>query len=94
MIYGTILNIQRHCVHDGPGLRTTVFFKGCPLRCEWCCNPESQSFEQEYMYVKPGASDAKPVRRFARKMPARGESLILSGAKAAGCAPGSVIRGP
>lgn len=39
---GTIFDIQRFSVHDGPGIRTTVFFKGCPLRCAWCANPESQ----------------------------------------------------
>jgi pyruvate formate lyase activating enzyme len=37
-----IFDIQRFSVHDGPGIRTTVFFQGCPLRCEWCQNPESQ----------------------------------------------------
>jgi len=46
----TVFNIQRFCVHDGPGIRTTVFFKGCPLRCLWCHNPESQSFHQEILY--------------------------------------------
>ncbi len=39
---GIIFNIQRFSIHDGPGIRTTVFFKGCPLRCDWCSNPESQ----------------------------------------------------
>ncbi len=39
---GTVLNIQRYCLHDGPGIRTTVFLKGCPLVCDWCHNPESQ----------------------------------------------------
>jgi len=39
---GIIFNIQRYSIHDGPGIRTTVFFKGCPLRCFWCQNPESQ----------------------------------------------------
>ena len=39
---GNIFDIQRFSVHDGPGIRTTVFFKGCPLRCVWCHNPESQ----------------------------------------------------
>ena len=39
---GIITNIQRFCLHDGPGLRTTVFLKGCPLRCRWCHNPENQ----------------------------------------------------
>jgi len=42
-----IYKIQKFSVHDGPGIRTTVFFKGCPLRCKWCHNPESQSFDGE-----------------------------------------------
>lgn len=41
-ITGRIFDIQRFSVHDGPGIRTIVFFKGCPLHCKWCCNPESQ----------------------------------------------------
>ena len=41
-IVGSIFNIQRFSTHDGPGIRTTVFLKGCPLRCFWCQNPESQ----------------------------------------------------
>jgi len=41
---GLIFNIQRFSIHDGPGIRTTVFMKGCPLRCHWCSNPESQDF--------------------------------------------------
>lgn len=44
-----VADIQRFCTHDGPGLRTTVFFKGCPLRCVWCHNPETQKFESEFM---------------------------------------------
>ncbi len=43
MAEGTVLNIQRFSLHDGPGIRTVVFLKGCPLRCLWCANPESQS---------------------------------------------------
>jgi pyruvate formate lyase activating enzyme len=46
---GTIFNIQKFSVHDGPGIRTTVFLKGCPLACGWCSNPESQSFMPELM---------------------------------------------
>ena len=45
-----IFNIQKFCVQDGPGIRTTVFFKGCPLRCSWCHNPESQIFQPEILY--------------------------------------------
>jgi len=40
-IEGIIFDIQRFALHDGPGIRTTVFLKGCHLRCAWCCNPES-----------------------------------------------------
>jgi len=46
-VTGTVFNIQRCSVHDGPGMRTTVFLKGCPLRCEWCHNPESLRPETE-----------------------------------------------
>lgn len=49
---GTIFNIQKFCVNDGPGIRTTVFLKGCPLKCIWCHNPESQSGKQEIMFYK------------------------------------------
>ncbi|MBU1298678.1 MAG: 4Fe-4S cluster-binding domain-containing protein [Bacteroidetes bacterium] len=44
---GTIFNIQRYSVNDGPGIRTTVFLKGCPLHCKWCYNPESISPNKE-----------------------------------------------
>jgi len=48
-----IFNIQRFSTHDGEGIRTMIFFKGCALSCLWCCNPESQSFGPSVMY-KPG----------------------------------------
>jgi pyruvate formate lyase activating enzyme len=48
MLEGLVLNIQRMSTEDGPGLRTSVFFKGCPLACRWCHNPESISFKKEH----------------------------------------------
>ena len=47
-----IFNIQKYSLNDGTGIRTIIFLKGCPLRCRWCCNPESQSFSPEIMYRK------------------------------------------
>ena len=47
---GMIFNIQRFCTDDGPGIRTTVFFKGCNLRCAWCHNPESQAHDAQIMF--------------------------------------------
>ncbi|MDR2571013.1 MAG: glycyl-radical enzyme activating protein [Oscillospiraceae bacterium] len=47
MTTGMVLSIERCSLHDGPGLRTTVFLKGCPLSCKWCHNPESQSFKPQ-----------------------------------------------
>lgn len=45
-----VTEIQRFCMHDGPGIRTTVFLKGCPLRCEWCHNPETQKTEPQILF--------------------------------------------
>ncbi|MBQ3692467.1 MAG: glycyl-radical enzyme activating protein [Clostridia bacterium] len=47
-----VFNIQHYSLHDGPGIRTIVFLKGCPLHCRWCCNPESQKYEQEISYLE------------------------------------------
>lgn len=49
---GMVLRIEKSSIHDGPGLRTVVFLKGCPLRCKWCSTPESQSFDIETGYDK------------------------------------------
>ena len=54
---GVVFNIQRFSIHDGPGIRTTVFLKGCPLRCGWCSNPESLSPYPEII-----TRDAKCIR--------------------------------
>ncbi len=48
---GRIFDIQRYSIHDGPGIRTIVFLKGCALRCRWCCNPESQEYDIQTMTV-------------------------------------------
>ena len=49
---GTVFDIQRFSLHDGPGIRTIVFLKGCPLSCKWCSNPESQNIKPVIMYKK------------------------------------------
>lgn len=49
---GIIFDIQRYSIHDGPGIRTVVFLKGCPLRCLWCCNPESQLTNPQLSFIQ------------------------------------------
>ena len=51
---GVIFDIKEMAVHDGPGIRTTVFFKGCPLRCRWCHNPEGLTSKPQLMYKESG----------------------------------------
>jgi len=50
MTSGTIFDIKRYAINDGPGIRTAVFFKGCPLRCSWCHNPEGQELQPQLMF--------------------------------------------
>ena len=62
----TIFNIMRYSVHDGPGIRTTVFFKGCPLSCKWCHNPESMELKPAQIFnpkkcIKCGRCDNCPT---------------------------------
>ena len=58
-----VFDIEKFAVHDGPGIRTVVFLKGCPLCCLWCHNPESQSFEPEQMASVDGTSPPETVGR-------------------------------
>ena len=51
---GRIFDVQRYSIHDGPGIRTIVFLKGCVLRCQWCCNPESQEYKIQTMKTPDG----------------------------------------
>ena len=52
-----IFSIQKNSLVDGPGIRTTVFFKGCNLNCKWCHNPESRRFEKEFLFYKNKCTD-------------------------------------
>lgn len=77
---GLVFNIQRYSVHDGPGIRTTVFMKGCPLRCHWCSNPESQDGTPQLMTrdikcVGCGACAARCPRQAIRMNAAGGREL-------------------
>jgi pyruvate formate lyase activating enzyme len=56
-VKGTIFDIKRYAIHDGPGIRTTVFFKGCTLQCQWCHNPEGISKRHEIMFRPDRCAD-------------------------------------
>ena len=60
---GTIFDIKEMAVHDGPGIRTTVFLKGCPLRCKWCHNPEGLSFRPQLMYKAARCTGCKNCQK-------------------------------
>ncbi len=68
-----IFNIQRFSTHDGNGIRTVIFYKGCPLRCWWCSNPESQSFEPSILY------DQKFCKNFGDCILAEKEAISKTG---------------
>ncbi len=83
---GIVFDIQRAALHDGPGIRTTVFLKGCPLRCAWCHNPESQAAEPQTgksgkVYGKAMAAPEilDLVERDRRFYEASGGGLTVSG---------------
>ena len=68
-----IFNIQRFSTHDGNGIRTIIFYKGCPLRCQWCSNPESQSFGYSVMY------DPKYCRNFGDCISTEANAIFRKG---------------
>lgn len=73
---GIIFNIQKFSVHDGEGIRTLVFLKGCPLHCPWCSNPESQRREPERAYNPTRCLTAEVCGRCAKACPTGAVSVI------------------
>lgn len=61
----TVFDIQRFALHDGPGIRTTVFLKGCPLNCLWCHNPESKRPQPQLSFLEKTACPVAAASRFA-----------------------------
>jgi pyruvate formate lyase activating enzyme len=59
---GIIFDIKKFAIHDGPGIRTTIFFKGCPMKCLWCHNPESQNPKAEYILKTKGKNKSSPSK--------------------------------
>lgn len=95
LVTGRIFDIQRFSLHDGPGIRTIVFLKGCPLRCRWCCNPESQAWDTHVMKMKDkpeklmgrDVTAGEVMETVLRDMPyytRSGGGLTLSGGEALG----------
>ena len=73
---GRLFDIQRYSIHDGPGIRTTVFFKGCNLRCAWCHNPESQSPNPQMLVYKNKCTKCGKCKE---KCPNNLEKCVLCG---------------
>jgi pyruvate formate lyase activating enzyme len=76
---GLILNIQHFCTHDGPGIRTTVFLKGCSLRCKWCSNPESIHLKPELAYKRSQCIGAKACGLCLKDPCAEGAFYVVEG---------------
>ena len=63
-----IFSFEEFSIYDGPGIRTTVFIKGCPLKCSWCHNPEGQSFESEIIKSPNGCIGCGMCINYAKKI--------------------------
>jgi pyruvate formate lyase activating enzyme len=85
---GRYFSIEEFSVYDGPGIRTTVFLKGCPLRCSWCHNPEGQSHEIEIARSPNGCLDCGACERFAER---EGDSIRFTEQSLKSC-PRSLLR--
>lgn len=75
-VKGMIFNVQKFSVHDGAGIRTLVFFKGCPLRCRWCSNPESQLFTPERAFNPTRCLTAEVCGRCSKVCPTGAMSVV------------------
>ncbi len=87
-----VVRIQRTCVHDGPGLRTTVFFRGCALNCLWCQNPETLSFEAAGEEVLTPAQVAQTVLKDSKYYFSSGGGVTLSGGEPLLQKPEALVR--
>ena len=93
-VEGIIFDIQRYSLHDGPGLRTNVFLKGCPLRCQWCANPESQQMQPELALSEHNCIDcgqfAEPCAECWAAAHAAGGRATALGARVPVCPTGAL----
>ena len=87
-MYSNVFAIEEFSTFDGPGIRTTVFLKGCPLRCAWCHNPEGQSFDVEYMRNSNGCTGCGECMKHAEK----DETCVRLTAESAEHCPHGLIR--
>lgn len=83
-----ITDIQHYSIHDGTGIRTTVFFKGCPLRCQWCHNPETQSFNPELLFREErcnGCGACLSCRNDANSLDEEMQAAVINREKCTAC---------
>lgn len=86
-VRGSVFNIERYSVHDGPGIRTLVFLKGCPLSCLWCCNPESQKAHPELLFFEENCIGCGACIQACSQgaISLKGERLVTDSEKCALC---------